>query len=131
MTDMAPYVSLQDQRRMNVPLFPPSQLAVGRRLEPILARQSFNIAESHAVQRMFERAISPAAVRIALEIGEAIADYPADTPYPSMLILAYVAGRPLQVVVARDAKTKHCYVVTAYVPDPAVWGNDFKTRKPR
>jgi type I restriction enzyme, S subunit len=47
MTDMAP--SLQDQRRMNVPLFPPSQLAVGRRLEPILARQSFNIAESHTL----------------------------------------------------------------------------------
>jgi hypothetical protein len=46
----------------------------------------------HAVQRMFERAISPAAVRMALENGEAIADYPADTPYPSMLIPSLCRG---------------------------------------
>jgi hypothetical protein len=38
--------------------------------------------------------------------------------------------RPVHVVAARDDATKHCYVITAYVPDPALWGGDFKTRKP-
>jgi type I restriction enzyme S subunit len=45
-TDMAPYVSLQDQRKMNVPLFPESQLIVGQQIEPILTRRSLNAAES-------------------------------------------------------------------------------------
>ncbi len=59
-----------------------------------------------------------------------IADDPDDAPYPSVLIFALVAGRPLHVVAARDDGTKHCYVITAYVPDAALWGGDFKTRKP-
>jgi len=84
----------------------------------------------HAIQRMFERAISPDDVRTALVTGEAIAEYPDDSPYPSVLILASVAGRPLHVVAARDDTTSHCYVITAYVPDPAQWGSDFRTRKP-
>jgi len=62
--------------------------------------------------------------------GEVIAEYPDDSPYPSVLILASVAGRPLHVVAARDDGAKHCYVITAYVPDPAQWGSDFRTRKP-
>jgi hypothetical protein len=84
----------------------------------------------HAIQRMFERAISPDEVRAALTMGEVIADYPEDTPYPSMLVLAIIAGRPLHVVAARDGSTGHCHVITAYVPDAALWGDDFKTRKP-
>jgi hypothetical protein len=84
----------------------------------------------HAIQRMFERAISPDEVRVALVKGEVIAYYPDDAPYPSVLILVIVVGRPLHVVVARDDDTKHCYVITAYVADPALWGSDFRTRKP-
>jgi hypothetical protein len=84
----------------------------------------------HAIQRMFERAISPVDVRTALVTGEVIAEYPDDAPYPSVLISAFVAGRPLHVVAARDDSTKHCYVITVYVPDAAQWGSDFRTRKP-
>jgi len=84
----------------------------------------------HAIQRMFERAISPDEVRMALVTGEVIASYPDDAPYPSVLILAFVAGRPLHVVASRDDSTRHCYVITAYVPDSALWGSDFRTRKP-
>jgi hypothetical protein len=65
-----------------------------------------------------------------LVTGEVIADYPEDTPYPSVLILAIVARRPLHVVTARDGSTGHCYVITVYVPDPALWVSDFRTRKP-
>lgn len=84
----------------------------------------------HALQRMFERAISPDEVRAALVKGEVIADYPDDTPYPSMLVLGFVGKRPLHVVVARDGVSRHCYVITAYVADPTLWGSDFRTRKP-
>jgi type I restriction enzyme S subunit len=45
-TDMAPYVSLRDQRAMEVPVFPPSQLAVARQLDPILLRQARLDAET-------------------------------------------------------------------------------------
>lgn len=44
-TDMAPYVSLQDQRRMNVPVFPPEHLALAERIQPLLIRKSANAAE--------------------------------------------------------------------------------------
>ena len=39
-TDMAPYVSLRDQRRMEFPLFPESQHAVAREIDPLLERQA-------------------------------------------------------------------------------------------
>ncbi len=45
-TDMAPYVSLQDQRQMSIPIFPPSQHAVASRIEPLLARQASNVVET-------------------------------------------------------------------------------------
>jgi type I restriction enzyme S subunit len=45
-TDMAPYVSLQDQRRMSIPIFPKSQCVVASRIEPLLARQSCNAAQT-------------------------------------------------------------------------------------
>jgi type I restriction enzyme S subunit len=45
-TDMAPYVSLQDQRQMSIPIFPPSQDAVASQIEPLLARQSSNVVET-------------------------------------------------------------------------------------
>ena len=84
----------------------------------------------HAIQRMFERAISPEEVGVVVRTGEVIADYPDDTPYRSMLIMAIVSGRPLHVVAARDDATGICYVVTAYVADSDQWESDFKTRKP-
>jgi type I restriction enzyme S subunit len=45
-TDMAPYVSLQDQRQMSMPIFPQSQHSVAHSIEPLLARQSSNTAET-------------------------------------------------------------------------------------
>ena len=48
-TDMAPYVSLQDQRRMNVPLLPQAQVVMGQKLQPFLSRQAIGTAESAAL----------------------------------------------------------------------------------
>jgi type I restriction enzyme S subunit len=44
-TDMAPYVSLQDQRAMEVPIFPPDQSQVSGRVEALLARQALSSEE--------------------------------------------------------------------------------------
>ncbi len=48
---------------------------------------------AHALQRMFERKISPADVRAILESGETIEEYLDDIPYPSRLVLGWVSGR--------------------------------------
>jgi type I restriction enzyme S subunit len=45
-TDMAPYVSLRDQREMEVPLFPASQRAIAGRIDTLLARQALCVEES-------------------------------------------------------------------------------------
>ena len=45
-TDMAPYVSLQDQRQMSVPVFPSSQHAIASQIEALLARQSSNASQT-------------------------------------------------------------------------------------
>ncbi len=83
----------------------------------------------HAAKRIFERGILTAEIRQVLTSGEVIADYPNDTPYPSCLMLGWIGSRPLHVVAALDGATRTCYVVTAYVPDPAQWTPDFRLRR--
>ena len=89
------------------------------------------VFSGHAVQRVFERAISVEDVREVVERGELIAAYPDDTPYPSSLLLGFVHGRPLHVVAALDQANATCYVITAYVPDPGQWADDFRARRAR
>jgi type I restriction enzyme S subunit len=48
-TDMAPYVSLQDQRRMTMPVFLVAHQSVARRIEPLLDRQATSLAESRTL----------------------------------------------------------------------------------
>ena len=72
----------------------------------------------HAIERMFQRGLSPAAIAAVLQAGEVIASYPEDTPYPSQLLLGFVLEQPVHVVLARDPETGACFVVTVYRPDP-------------
>jgi type I restriction enzyme S subunit len=48
-TDMAPYVSLRDQRMMEVPVFPESQKTIARYLDAMLARQALAAEESRTL----------------------------------------------------------------------------------
>lgn len=48
-TDMAPYVSLRDQLRMEIPVFPRSQEAVSQRLDAFLSRQAAAREESRTL----------------------------------------------------------------------------------
>ena len=75
----------------------------------------------HAVKRMFERRISADEVRYVLETGEAIEEYPDDTPYPSRLIMGWYKGRPIHVVAANNSLDKEIIIITVYEPDPSEW----------
>jgi len=83
----------------------------------------------HSLERMFYRAIAPEVVGRIVSQGEIIADYPDDRPYPSSLILGFDQTRPIHVVAACNAVTDECYVVTVYLPDPALWDETFKRRR--
>ncbi len=87
------------------------------------------VFSGHAIQRMFQRGIDRDAVLAVVAHGEVLVEYADDTPYPSRLLLGFVDARPLHVVVAVDALTGTCIVVTAYQPMPEQWGTDFKSRK--
>lgn len=51
-TDMAPYVSLQDQRRMLVPKFPTSQSELARRLDSVFNRRGINLAHARTLSQI-------------------------------------------------------------------------------
>ncbi|MBK6637208.1 MAG: DUF4258 domain-containing protein [Rhodocyclaceae bacterium] len=83
----------------------------------------------HALERMFERAIAPQTVARLLAEGEIIAEYPDDRPHPSVLILGFDGQRPIHIVVAQEASTACCVVVTVYPPDATLWDEAFKIRR--
>lgn len=51
-TDMAPYVSLQDQRRMLVPRFPTAQHSLAGKLDALIARRSLNQSQSRTLAQL-------------------------------------------------------------------------------
>ena len=83
----------------------------------------------HAIQRMALRDISEADVRAVLTTGEAIEEYPDDTPFPSRLVLGWVGSRPLHVVAADDPEEEDTIVITVYEPEPNQWEVGFRRRR--
>jgi hypothetical protein len=89
------------------------------------------IFSGHAIQRMFERGISRSSIRMCIQKGEIIEEYPNDIPYPSALVLGFVSKRPLHIVLAIDKKKELCTIVTVYEPNNQLWENGFKKRRSR
>ena len=89
------------------------------------------VFSGHAVQRMFERALSKDDVVDVIREGEVVEHYAKDTPYPSCLMLGYARTTPIHVVVGIDEPQETVIVITGYVPDPALWSDDFRTRRQR
>jgi hypothetical protein len=79
---------------------------------------------------MVERGIGVEEVRAAVHGGNTIADYPADTPFPSRLLLGWSGDRPIHVVAADDAESDITVVITVYRPDPERWEPGFRKRRP-
>jgi len=69
-TDMAPYVSLHDQRQMSVPIFPPSQHVVANQIVPLLAHQSANVAQTKTLTALRDTLL-PKLISGELRIREA------------------------------------------------------------
>jgi hypothetical protein len=84
---------------------------------------------AHAVQRMFEREISPVKVRKALEAEDVIEDYSSEMPEPSRLIMGFQGKRPFHVVTSENPAANEITVVTVYLPDSNKWKKDFRSRK--
>ncbi|MBN2718863.1 MAG: DUF4258 domain-containing protein [Deltaproteobacteria bacterium] len=83
----------------------------------------------HAAKRMLEREISIDEIESVVETGEVIEEYPKDEPFPSRLLLGWPARRPLHVVAADDDTDNITHVITAYLPNPEKWDDEFKRRK--
>ncbi len=77
---------------------------------------------------MFERSITAEEVEDILANGEVIRTYPDDKPFVSYLLLGYINNRPIHIVASKDDPI--CYVITVYEPDPTIWNEDFKTKRP-
>ncbi|MCF6209531.1 MAG: DUF4258 domain-containing protein [Gammaproteobacteria bacterium] len=82
----------------------------------------------HAVRRMFQRDIKRQEVTDIVTRGETVASYPDDRPHPSFLLLGFAAEKPVHVVLAQNKIDGSCIIITAYIPDGALWSNGFKTR---
>ena len=84
----------------------------------------------HAIRQMSrpQRMISSHEVHDVVTKGELIEDYPSDPRGHSCLMLGFgEGGRPLHVVCS--PKDDYLAVITAYLPDPAQWSDDFRRRR--
>ena len=86
----------------------------------------------HARREMREEEFGPITDQELYEAicrGEVIESYPADTPYPSVLIFGTTnVSRPLHAVCAYDNENDQAVIVTVYHPDPKRW-EDYRRRK--
>jgi len=84
--------------------------------------------KKHALERMLERGISRNQVKNAILQGVIIESYPDDYPVPSLL-LAVHQPEALHVVIAYDAVSKQCHIITAYRPNLTHFEADLTTRR--
>jgi hypothetical protein len=83
----------------------------------------------HAIRQMSrpDRMIAPAEVRAVIDQGEVIEDYSEDARGHSALLLGQgTGGRAIHVVCS--PKDEYLAVITAYLPEPDQWSDDFRVR---
>ena len=84
----------------------------------------------HAIRQMSRpaRMISAAEVQTVALQGELIEDYSNDVRGHSCLLLGFgESDRPVHVVCS--PKDDYLAIITAYLPDPAQWSEDFRRRR--
>ncbi|SRR5687767_1531692 len=84
----------------------------------------------HAIRQMSrpQRMISSTEVEAVITQGDLIEDYPNDLRGPSCLMLGSgEAGRAVHVVCS--PKDEYLAIITAYLPDPDQWSEDFRQRR--
>ena len=83
----------------------------------------------HAIRQMSrpQRMITASEVETVVMKGGLIEDYPQDPRGHSCLMLGFGdAGRAVHVVCS--PKDEYLAIITAYLPDPAQWSEDFRRR---
>ena len=86
----------------------------------------------HATMVRLERGIRIGEMEQVLLHGAIIEQEPDAKPYPSCLVLGWLAsGDPLHVVCSRGDVEPALRIVTLYEPEDALWESDYKTRKVR
>jgi len=68
-------------------------------------------------------------VQTVVDTGDVIEEYSHALPLPCQLMIGRTKGRHIHVVVARIEATRGAIIITAYIPDPARWGSDLRTRR--
>jgi hypothetical protein len=81
-----------------------------------------------ANRKLAQRNISIAEVESVVATGRILREYPDDRPFPSRLVLGWVGARPLHVVYGVTPEGEGI-VITGYQPDPAIWNEDFTTKR--
>ncbi len=84
----------------------------------------------HAIRQMSrpQRMITSDEVEAVVAQAEVIEDYPSDPRGHSCLMLGLgESGRAMHVVCS--PKDEYLAIITAYLPDPAQWSEDFKRRR--
>ena len=84
----------------------------------------------HAIRQMSrpQRMISSDEVEVVVTQGELIEDYPSDPRGHSCLMSGYgEASRAVHVVCS--PKDDYLAIITAYLPDPGQWSEDFRRRR--
>ena len=84
---------------------------------------------THALQRMFSRSITEEEIKNCLLNGFLVTEYPNDNPYPSRLLTATYHQRTIHIVTAYNPEEKQHIIITAYVPNPEIWNEDFTKRR--
>ena len=83
----------------------------------------------HAIRQMSrpDRMITTDEVRSVIENGEIIEDYPEDSRGHSCLVLGKGKNkRPIHIVCS--PRDEFLAIITAYIPDPGEWSEDYKVR---
>jgi len=81
----------------------------------------------HAVRQMSrpDRMISHSDVKEVVLQGQIIEEY-IDDPRGESCLICYINNRPIHVVCS--PKDEYLAIITAYIPDPKLWSDDFLKR---
>lgn len=86
----------------------------------------------HAIRQMshLDRMIRTSEIRMVIDNGELIEDYPEDARGHSCLMLGFEENdRAIHVVCS--PKEEYVAIITAYLPDSEQWEDNFRKRKKR
>ncbi|MBF0397451.1 MAG: DUF4258 domain-containing protein [Desulfobacterales bacterium] len=83
----------------------------------------------HVNMRLKNRRISRDAIIESFPYYEIIEEYPNDKYFPSYLVYSKYKNIIFHVLFAIDVQGDNARIITAYLPNPDEWENNFKKRK--